>query len=146
TAEHLSQSGQLQRVELALTKFDASNRGTMQAQPGAKLTLGETGTLPGGRHLRSHRGPGCQMPARLRPGNAVGPGGRHPGATDRTGTAHAQRLGVHAVLGRYQRGTMRNAVALIGPSGEVLGTYHKTHLFCGIGRTDGGCVTPTSPP
>jgi predicted amidohydrolase len=58
----------------------------------------------------------------------------------------AQRLGVHVVLGSYQRGpergTVRNTAALIGPSGDVLGTYFKTHVFCGEGRDEGGWVTP----
>jgi len=58
----------------------------------------------------------------------------------------AWRLGVHVVIGSYQRGpergTVRNTAALIGPSGEVLGAYHKTHVFCGEGRAEGGWVTP----
>lgn len=58
----------------------------------------------------------------------------------------ARRLGVHVVLGSYQRGpergTVRNTAALIGPSGDVLGAYHKTHVFCGEGVADGGWVTP----
>ncbi|GAA3386651.1 carbon-nitrogen hydrolase family protein [Cryptosporangium minutisporangium] len=58
----------------------------------------------------------------------------------------ARSLGVHVVLGTYERGTDRgtvyNAAALIGPSGDVLGSYRKTHLFCGEGRGDGGWVTP----
>src|SRR6266542_61343 len=58
----------------------------------------------------------------------------------------ARRLGVHVVIGSYQRGpergTVRNTAALIGPSGEVLGAYHKTHVFCGEGRAEGGWVTP----
>src|SRR5215475_1210233 len=39
----------------------------------------------------------------------------------------AARLGVHVVFGSYQRGpergTVYNTAALVGPSGEVLGTY-----------------------
>ena len=58
----------------------------------------------------------------------------------------AERLGVHVVLGSYQRGpdrgTVYNTAALIGPSGEVLGAYRKTHVFCGEGRAEGGWVTP----
>jgi predicted amidohydrolase len=62
----------------------------------------------------------------------------------------ATELGVHVVLGTYERGaslgpgerTVHNAAVLIGPSGDVLGTYRKTHLFCGEGRSDGGWVTP----
>jgi deaminated glutathione amidase len=58
----------------------------------------------------------------------------------------AERLGVHVVLGSYQRGpergTVYNTAALVGPSGEVLGAYRKTHVFCGEGRAEGGWVTP----
>src|SRR5262249_10789347 len=58
----------------------------------------------------------------------------------------AQRLGVRVVFGSDQRGpgrgTVGNPAALIGPSGDVLGVYHKTHVFCGEGRAEGGWVTP----
>lgn len=58
----------------------------------------------------------------------------------------AARLGVHVVFGTYQPGpepsTVYNAAVLIGPTGEVLGTYHKSHLFAGESRVDGGWVTP----
>ncbi len=58
----------------------------------------------------------------------------------------AQRLGVHVVYGSYgrgpERGTVYNTAALVGPAGEVLGAYHKTHVFCGEGRAEGGWVTP----
>jgi deaminated glutathione amidase len=58
----------------------------------------------------------------------------------------ARRLGVHVVLGTYERGpergTVYNAAVLVGPAGDVLGTYHKTHLFCGEDRAHGGWVTP----
>ena len=58
----------------------------------------------------------------------------------------ARRLGVHVVFGTYERGpaegTVYNTAAVIGPDGTVLGTYHKTHLFCGENRGDGGWVTP----
>src|SRR5256885_10021336 len=47
----------------------------------------------------------------------------------------ARRLGVHVVLGTYergpQRGTVYNTAVVIGPAGGVLGRYRKTHLFCG---------------
>jgi predicted amidohydrolase len=60
----------------------------------------------------------------------------------------ASRLGVHVVFGTYERGpdagTVYNAAVLIGPAGQVLATYRKTHLFCGEGRGDGGWVTPGS--
>jgi len=58
----------------------------------------------------------------------------------------ARRLGVHVVLGTYERGPQRgvvhNAAALIGPTGDVLGVYRKTHLFVGERRDTGGWVTP----
>jgi predicted amidohydrolase len=58
----------------------------------------------------------------------------------------ARRLGVHVVLGTYERGqergTVHNTAVLAGPSGEVLGSYRKTHLFCGEDRRHGGWATP----
>lgn len=58
----------------------------------------------------------------------------------------ARRLGVHVVFGTYERGPERgivyNTAALIGPNGNVLGAYRKTHLFCGEDRAGGGWVTP----
>jgi predicted amidohydrolase len=58
----------------------------------------------------------------------------------------ARRLGVHVVLGTYQRGAERgnvgNAAVVIDSDGEVRGVYHKTHLFCGEDRDHGGWVTP----
>jgi len=58
----------------------------------------------------------------------------------------AERLRVHIVVGAYvrggERGTVHNAAGVIGPTGEVLGEYHKTHVFCGEGRAEGGWVTP----
>lgn len=45
----------------------------------------------------------------------------------------AQALGVYVAFGTYERGEKRgvvhNSAALIGPSGDVLGVYRKTHLF-----------------
>jgi predicted amidohydrolase len=58
----------------------------------------------------------------------------------------AARLGVHVVYGSYERGpgpdVVYNTAVLIGPSGDVLGTYRKTHLFCGEDKPGGGWVTP----
>jgi deaminated glutathione amidase len=58
----------------------------------------------------------------------------------------AARLGVHIVWGTYERGTERgvvyNSAVLIGPSGDVLGVYRKTHPFCTETRSRGGWVTP----
>jgi predicted amidohydrolase len=69
-----------------------------------------------------------------------------PGAITAPIQAVARRLGVHIVFGTYERGpsegTVYNTAAVIGPDGTVLGTYHKTHLFCGEHRADGGWVTP----
>jgi predicted amidohydrolase len=57
----------------------------------------------------------------------------------------ARRLGIHVVLGTYERGpergTVYNTAALIGPDGSILGAYRKTHLFCGEDRFGGGWVT-----
>jgi deaminated glutathione amidase len=58
----------------------------------------------------------------------------------------ARDLGVHLVWGTYERGPQRgvvyNASVLIGPSGDVLGVYRKTHPFCTELRSRGGWVTP----
>jgi predicted amidohydrolase len=58
----------------------------------------------------------------------------------------AAELGIHLVLGSYERGPERgvvyNAAVVIGPSGRLLGRYRKTHPF-GHERADrGGWVTP----
>ena len=58
----------------------------------------------------------------------------------------ARRLGVHIVFGTYERGpargTVHNTAAVAGPTGDILGAYRKTHLFCGEDRAGGGWVTP----
>ncbi len=58
----------------------------------------------------------------------------------------AQRLGVHVVMGTYERGPERgvvfNAALLIGPAGDVRGVYRKTHPFATELRSRGGWVTP----
>lgn len=58
----------------------------------------------------------------------------------------ARDTGAHVVWGTYargpQRGVVHNAAVLIGPSGDVLGVYHKTHPFAGEKRSEGGWVTP----
>jgi len=55
-------------------------------------------------------------------------------------------LGVHVVFGTYERGPERgivyNTALVVGPDGEVLGTYRKTHLFWGEARSGGGWATP----
>ncbi|MGZ4633050.1 MAG: carbon-nitrogen hydrolase family protein [Actinomycetes bacterium] len=58
----------------------------------------------------------------------------------------ARRLGVHVVVGTYERGPERgvvyNTAALLGRDGQVAGTYRKTHPFCTEMRSRGGWVTP----
>ncbi len=58
----------------------------------------------------------------------------------------ARAAGVHAVWGTYERGPARgvvhNSAVLIGPNGDVLGVYRKTHPFCTELRSRGGWVTP----
>ena len=60
--------------------------------------------------------------------------------------ALARELGVHICLGTYERGpspaVVYNSSALIGPGGDLLGVYRKTHPFCSEIVTGGGWVTP----
>jgi predicted amidohydrolase len=69
-----------------------------------------------------------------------------PGPVLEPFTAAATELGIHLVVGTYergpQRGTVHNAAVVIGPSGEVLGIYRKTHPFGGERADRGGWVTP----
>jgi deaminated glutathione amidase len=69
-----------------------------------------------------------------------------PGAVTEPVQDAARRLGVHLVLGTYERGpergTVYNTAAVVGPDGDILGAYRKTHLFCGEDRPNGGWVTP----
>jgi predicted amidohydrolase len=69
-----------------------------------------------------------------------------PGPVTEPVQAVARRLGVHVVLGTYERGpergTVYNTAVVLGPDGDVLGAYRKTHLFCGEDRPGGGWVTP----
>ncbi|MEP7019796.1 MAG: carbon-nitrogen hydrolase family protein [Pseudonocardiales bacterium] len=61
-------------------------------------------------------------------------------------TAVATELGVHLVVGTYERaarrGIVHNAAVVIGPAGDVLGVYRKTHPFGGERADRGGWVTP----
>lgn len=61
-------------------------------------------------------------------------------------TAAAADLGVHLVLGSYERGPERgivyNAAVVLGPDGALLGTYRKSHPFGGERADRGGWVTP----
>jgi predicted amidohydrolase len=69
-----------------------------------------------------------------------------PGPVTEPLQAVARRLGIHLVWGTYERGEERgvvyNSAVAIGPSGDVLGVYRKTHLFVGERRDAGGWVTP----
>lgn len=69
-----------------------------------------------------------------------------PGAMTEPLQDLARELGVHLCLGTYERGpspaVVYNSAALIGPTGEVLGVYRKTHPFCSEIVTGGGWVTP----
>jgi len=68
-----------------------------------------------------------------------------PGPVTEPVQAAARDLGVHLVWGTYQRGPERgvvfNSSVLIGPGGDVLGVYRKTHPFCTELRSRGGWVT-----
>ncbi len=61
-------------------------------------------------------------------------------------TAVAAELGVHLVVGSYERGPERgivyNAALVIGPDGGLLGEYRKSHPFGGERADRGGWVTP----
>ncbi|HEX2313010.1 MAG TPA: carbon-nitrogen hydrolase family protein [Thermomonospora sp.] len=60
----------------------------------------------------------------------------------------ARDLGVHVCFGTYERGSapgvVYNAAVLVGPGGDVLGVYRKTHPFGGEDARRGGWVTPGS--
>lgn len=65
-----------------------------------------------------------------------------PGPLTAGAQALAAELGIHLVWPTYEagpdRGQVYNAAAVIGPGGDVLGTYRKTHLF----PAEQGWVTP----
>ncbi|GAB3704382.1 carbon-nitrogen hydrolase family protein [Mariniluteicoccus flavus] len=69
-----------------------------------------------------------------------------PGAILDPYTAVAAELGIHLCVGTYrrgaERGTIFNSSVLIGPDGEVLGVYDKTHPFYSEATLGGGWVTP----
>ena len=71
-----------------------------------------------------------------------------PGPVTEPVQAVARDLGVHVVLGTYERGPRRgvvyNSSVLIGRSGDILGVYRKTHPFCTEHVDGGGWVTPGS--
>jgi predicted amidohydrolase len=67
-----------------------------------------------------------------------------PGRTTRDIQKTAQSLGVHVVWPTYRRGPERGAVynsaILIGPDGEIIGVYDKTHPAPMERRDQGGWV------
>jgi predicted amidohydrolase len=62
----------------------------------------------------------------------------------------AQDLGVTLAFGAYERGATRgvvyNSAALVGPGGDLLGVYRKTHLFPTERRANAGWSTPGTEP
>ncbi|MCK4259976.1 MAG: carbon-nitrogen hydrolase family protein [Halanaerobiales bacterium] len=58
----------------------------------------------------------------------------------------AKKHGVYVVLPTYERGLSRgcvyNSSALIGPEGEIVGVYRKTHPFPTERKAGGGWCTP----
>lgn len=58
----------------------------------------------------------------------------------------AKKLGVHVVLPMYERGAEKgivyNSSVLIGDTGDILGTYRKTHPFPTERKEGGGWATP----
>jgi predicted amidohydrolase len=71
-----------------------------------------------------------------------------PGPVIEPFAAAAAELGVHLVVGSYERGPERgivyNSAVLAGPSGDLLGVYRKSHPFGGERADRGGWVTPGS--
>jgi beta-ureidopropionase len=65
-----------------------------------------------------------------------------PGHVTRDVQAAAKSLGVHVVWGTYRRGPERgvvyNSAILIGPDGEIIGIYDKTHPAPWERRDGGG--------
>jgi len=68
-----------------------------------------------------------------------------PGRITADMQAAARSLGVHVVWPTYrrgpERGTVYNSAVLIGPGGEILGIYDKTHPFPPERRDCGGWTT-----
>lgn len=68
-----------------------------------------------------------------------------PGRITRDIQEAARSLGVHVVWPSYRRGRKRgvvyNSAILIGPDGEIIGVYDKTHPFPLEQRERGGWVT-----
>ena len=68
-----------------------------------------------------------------------------PGRITRDIQVAAKSLGVHVIWGSYRRGTERgevyNSAILIGPDGEIIGIYDKTHPAPWERRDSGGWAT-----
>ncbi|MCU0509399.1 MAG: carbon-nitrogen hydrolase family protein [Anaerolineae bacterium] len=75
-----------------------------------------------------------------------------PGAHSEPLQRVCQELGVFLCYGAYERapgeprGTVYNSAALLGPNGDVLGVYRKTHLFPTERRANDGWSTPGTQP
>jgi beta-ureidopropionase len=73
-----------------------------------------------------------------------------PGSLSEPVAAIARDLAVYVVLPTYERGPQRdvvyNSAVLLGPDGEHLGVYRKTHLFPTERRSGGGWSTPGTTP
>jgi predicted amidohydrolase len=71
-----------------------------------------------------------------------------PGAATEAVQDVARRHGVHVVWGTYERGpdrgTVFNSAVLIGPDGQALGVYRKSHPFGAEDRERGGWATAGS--
>ena len=67
-----------------------------------------------------------------------------PGKMTKEIQAAAKKLGVHVVWPTYRKGEKKgvvyNSSVLIGPGGEIIGVYDKTHPFPGERRDSGGWV------
>ena len=101
------------------------------------------------RDRRRARGPARDGVHRLRPGTCPEElwdvVSEVPGPVTEPIQEAARELGVHVVWGTYERGARRgvvhNSAVLIGPDGDVLGVYRKTHPFAGERCDQGGWVT-----
>lgn len=69
-----------------------------------------------------------------------------PGRITDTISAACKKFGVHVVLPMYEKGPQApivyNSSVLIGPVGEIIGSYHKTHAFPIENVNYGGWTTP----
>ncbi len=73
-----------------------------------------------------------------------------PGPLSERAGEKARELGIYLTLPVYERGAERgvvyNSLALLGPDGDILGTYRKTHLFPTERLAGGGWSTPGDEP